>query len=227
MTDNVQSLSKNIESGVENRLKDLHTAMPGIIKEFDPATQLAKVQPAIKRVFKTLDGDIEILVPESLPILINVPVWFPRGGGFSFTMPIAVDDECLLIFNERAIDNWHEYGGVRKPTAKRFHSLSDAIALVGFSSKPNKIPNFNADDCELKKDDGSLIVRLKSDGSSIDITAPDININGNLTVTGVVNAPTIEADDSLTVSGVEVKQHSHTQGNDSSGDTQVPTSPMV
>ena len=42
------TLAANIKQGVENRLKDLHTSMPGIVESFDPLTQLASVQPAIK-----------------------------------------------------------------------------------------------------------------------------------------------------------------------------------
>jgi hypothetical protein len=149
--------------------------MPGIVQSFDASTQLATVQPAIRRIFITRDGDKETLVPDDLPILINVPVIFPRGGGFSLTFPVRSGDECLLVFCERSIDDWHETGKVKAPTTKRFHSLSDATAIVGISSLTNKVPDYDPVNTEIKKDDGSVSITLNND-SSLDVYA-DSNIS--------------------------------------------------
>ncbi len=265
----LSTLSSTIKQGVLAALKDLHTAMPGIVESFDATTQLATIQPAIRRIFITRDGDTEILTPSDLPLLINVPVVFPRGGGFSLTFPVEKGDECLLVFCERSIDNWHKTGKVKKPGARRFHSLSDATAFVGLSSVPNKIPNYDPINVQLKKDDGSVFIRLNDDtsldihaDSDINITtdsdiiatcnninatattkaiviAPDIELTGNVLITGtldvtdVVTAPTgnitqvnstnVAATTSLTVASKEMSGHTHPQGNDANGDSQVNT----
>jgi phage baseplate assembly protein V len=183
--------------------------MPGIIESFDPATQLATVQPAIRRVFKTDTGDAEILTPRALPLLINVPVSYPKAGGFSLTFPVATGDECLLCFCERSIDGWHEFGGVYDPTSRRFHDLSDAVALLGISSKPKKDTNYSATDVQLKHDDGTVSLALKPAGDleilavgdievtatagrikaiagiEADVTAPVINLNGAVNISGL------------------------------------------
>lgn len=187
---NLSSLSTNIKQGIESRIKDVHTAMPGIIESFDPVKQTASIQPAIKRIFKTVDAEKEILTPAALPVLINVPVMQPRGGGYSLTFPITTGDECLLIFCERSIDYWHQESGVKNPGAKRFHHLSDAIAYVGLSSIPKKVPNYDPDNIQLKKDDGtSEITILPSQididtDSQVNITSPVINLIGDVTITG-------------------------------------------
>lgn len=211
------TLASNIKQGIESRLKELHTSMPGIVESFDAENQLATIQPAIRRIFITRDGDKEILVPSDLPILINVPVIFPRGGGFSLTFPVTKGDECLLVFCERSIDNWHETGKVKVPGAKRFHSLSDATAFVGISSIPNKVPDYDPTNLEIKKDDGSVSIKLKENSdldvvaegnmnatitgdivatcenaditanTNIDLTAPTINLNGNTTIDGTLD----------------------------------------
>jgi len=247
-TPGLSTLASNIKQGVESRLKDLHTSMPGIIESFDAETQLASIQPAIRRIFVTRDGDTEILTPSDLPILINVPIIFPRGGGFSLTFPVKKGDECLLNFCERSIDNWHETGKVKKPGARRFHSLSDATAFVGLSSIPNKIPNYDPDNVELKKDDGSVSIKLLNNGNleihsdgdikatcenievtantNVTLTAPTINLNGNTTidgtldVTGTTTAPTVQAATSLTVGGKEMSGHTH------SGSPTAPSGPV-
>jgi phage baseplate assembly protein gpV len=206
----IATLPDNIKQGIENRLKDLHTSMPGIIESFDPVTQTASVQPAVRRIFI----ENEKLVPRDLPLLINVLVIFPRGGGFSLTFPVAKGDECLLTFAERSFDNWHKFGEVRDPGARRFHSLSDATAYVGISSLPNKIPNYDPVNTQLKKDDGSASLSINADSSisldansdinvtsqanivaqcvtlsatasgSAEITAPTITLNGNVVING-------------------------------------------
>ena len=177
----IATLAANIRQGIANRLKDLHTSMPGIIESFDPATQTASIQPTIKRVFITRDGITETLTPSNLPLLINVPIQFPRGGGFSLTFPVTKGDECLIMFAERAIDTWHKFGGIREPNAKRFHSLSDATAIVGLSSLPNKVPSYSGTATQVKKDDGSAVISLNND-SSIGITS-----DSDITVTSLAN----------------------------------------
>ena len=195
----LSTLASNIKQGVEARIKELHTSMPGIVESFDAENQLATIQPAIRRIFITRDGDKEILVPSDLPILINVPVIFPRGGGFSLTFPVSKGDECLLVFCERSIDNWHETGKVKVPGAKRFHSLSDATAFVGISSIPNKVPNYDPTNTEIKKDDGSVSIKLK-ENSDLDIVAEG---DMNATITGDINASceniTVDATSTATV----------------------------
>lgn len=198
----VSTLSSVIKQGVDGKLKELHTSLPGTIESFDASTQTAKVQPAIRRIFITGDSKSKTVTPVELPQLINVPVIFPRGGGFSLTFPVVAGDECLLIFNERSIDNWHENGGVNTPSSKRFHSLSDAVCLVGLSSKPNKIPNYDPTNVQLKADNDDVSITLKADGglaqvaTVVDITAPTINLNGQVTI-----SQGLKVDAELTVDG--------------------------
>lgn len=136
------------------RLLDTHTCLPGIIVSFDAQKQTAQVQPAIKRIFIDVG-------PVDLPICVDVPVQFPRGGNFVLTFPVAPGDECLLVFSERAIDFWWDQGGVQLPSEFRLHDLSDAFAIMGVSSKPKMVSNFSTDAAELRSLDGSTKVRLE------------------------------------------------------------------
>lgn len=217
---NLATLSSVIELTVENMLKDLHTSMPGIIETFDPSSQTATVQPAIKRVFITTDGTgIDILTPSNLPVLINVPVSFPRGGGYSLTFPVAKGDECLLHFCERTIDNWHEFGGIKTPNSKRMHSLSDAVAYVGVSSKVNKISDYSSNSVVLRSDDNDDSISIGAGGITIkttgtfEVDATQINLKsgvGTVAVTGAkLTSPNIEAATSLKASGKEIVGHKH------------------
>jgi hypothetical protein len=156
-------LDESVREMVLGLLKDLHTSCPGIIKSFDPATQTATVQAAIKRVFVD-DG------PVALPLCVDVPVYFPGGGGFVHTFPVKAGDECLMVFAERCIDNWWDRGGVQEPFEVRFHDLSDAFALVGVRSRPRFLKNVATDASELRTEDGSTVLRVE-DGM---VTAGDL-----------------------------------------------------
>ena len=206
----------NIRNGIKEQLKDVHTSMPGIIETFDPETQLATVQPAIKRIFITREVDKEILTPLDLPVLVNVPVIFPRGGGFSLTFPVKAGDECLLTFCERDIDIWHETGKTEAPRAMRFHDLSDATAFVGLSSMPNKIPNYNPNSTELKADDGSVSIRWNDDGTinitannKTTVTAPNIDLIGNTKIEGTLDVSGQTTVPRIEVGGIEMLTHVH------------------
>ncbi len=86
-----------------------------------------------------------VRVPEDYPYLLDLPFVVLGGGAFQLTFPIAEGDQCLVLFNDRDIDNW--FAGPKPPMAvpnptgvgstqpscasDRLHSFSDGIALVG------------------------------------------------------------------------------------------------
>lgn len=199
-------------SQTEARLKDLHTCLPGIIASFDPATQTAQVQPAIKRIF-TERGAV------NLPLCVDVPVAFPGGGGFFLTFPVAAGDECLLMFSERAIDRWHVAGGTQEPAEYRLHDLSDGIAIVGLNSQPNKLSALQMSGAELRDRARSTYIRLEAGTIHIkgNIVHEGSNTQtGNLTVTGnigVTGGMTSTGD----VVGAGTSLDGHTHGGVSAG----------
>lgn len=198
---------------IEGRLKDLHTAMPGIIVSFDAATQTATVQPAIKRIFTGLGA-------VNLPLCVDVPVAFPGGGDFFLTFPVKQGDECILLFSERAIDYWHVSGGTQLPAEYRLHDLSDAIAVVGLNSQPKKLSNLQMDGAELRSRDRSTYIRLSSDGIHIKgniIHDGDTTQTGNLTVSGTVTGTT-----NVVAGNKSLKTHTHSGVQTGTGNTGQP-----
>lgn len=228
--DSLSTLASNIKQGVESRLKELHTSIPGIIETFNAEKQLASIQPAIKRIFVTRNGDKEILVPSDLPILINVPIIFPRGGGFSLTFPVKKGDECLLTFCERSIDRWHNTGKIEVPGARRFHSLSDATAFVGLSSLINKIPNYDNINTQFRSDDSKVEITLLDNGTisikaetKVIVDCPDAEFTGNIKILGnleVIGDSTLSS--TVTSNGKDISDtHTHI------GSVTAPTGPQV
>jgi len=213
----VPTLEALVQQGVRNALKDLHTAMPGIIDTFDPLTQTCTVQPAIKRIF--VGGEAV-----ALPILINVPVSFPSAGGFSITLPVKQGDECLIIFSERSIDNWLQFGELKIPNDRRFHDLSDGVVIMGLKSNPNVFTDYDPDNLVIRNIANDVKVTIGADNNiaidtpgniamnaatQIDIVSPTVSIDGALNVTGAIAAESVDGSSDVTGGGVSLKDHTH------------------
>lgn len=126
------SLAQTIKDSIEARLAELHTAMPGTIEKFDAATSMASVAPSLKR--KYVNGEVV-----NLPLILNVPVCFPRGGGAAITFDLQKGDPVLLVFSERSIDAWKSLGGLTDPRDPRKHALTDAFAIPGGYPKSSPV----------------------------------------------------------------------------------------
>lgn len=180
-----------------NITKDqIRVAMPAIIQSFDPVMVTCVVQPAIRSVQVDNDGNAST---HYYPLLVDVPVVFPRGGGCTLTFPIKSGDECLVIFSDRCIDFWWQNGGVQEPVDFRQHDLSDAFAIVGPQSQAKKISNISTSAAQLRSDDGAAYVEVatnhnitvKTSGKLVasaeggtEITSPQIVLNGAVTING-------------------------------------------
>lgn len=77
------------------------------------------------------------------PLIADCPVIFLGGGSGSLTFPVSQGDECILLFNDRDIDNWFQGGSGAPVSTPRLHSISDAIALVGVRSLANVLDGFD------------------------------------------------------------------------------------
>lgn len=111
-------------------MTELRVALPGRVEKYDNARQVADVKPLVQRRIKASDGSF---IVESLPVLPEVPVVFPRAGDLVLTFPIEVGHHVQLLFNDHSIDQWYSGDGSEvDPLDIRSQSLSDAVALPGF-----------------------------------------------------------------------------------------------
>ena len=188
----------------------LRVAMPGIIQSFNPDTVTCTVQPAI---YGQKVGVDDKATSEVIPILPDVPIIFPHGGGCTLTFPVKPGDECLLIFSDRCIDFWWQNGGVQEAVDPRQHDLSDAFAIVGPQSQAKKISAISTSAVELRSDDGETKLSLNPSTGAITGTAP-----GGFNLNGLQILP----DGRLQlVDGSVVDKHSH-GGVDRGGDNTAP-----
>jgi hypothetical protein len=180
---------------------EVNTIAPGEIVSYDAASQTVSVQPVNKIVFE--DGS-EMLQP----ILQDVPVVFPGGGGFVLTFPILEGDTCLLVFAQRSLDAWLDSGTPIAPDSGRKFSISDAVALVGLRHSKNVLnPAPSTDGIELRTTDQGTFLKV-CDGV--------VRIEGDLSVSGKVYAA-----DCVVNGQVVLATHTHPTGVGPSG-TPIP-----
>lgn len=168
--------------GFESQQAQIWNALPGIIKSFDSDDMTCAVQPAISGIVQAKDGTVK---SQRLPVLLDCPVVFPGGGGCVLTFPLTEGDECLVVFASRCIDSWWAIGGVQGQAEFRMHDLSDGFVIPGPRSRPKTVSV--AGKTQLRTDSGS--VYLEIDDSGIKIVG-NVQIQGNLTVSGVTKTNT-------------------------------------
>lgn len=210
-------------AALEGHQSQMWTALPGFIVSFNAAKQTCTVQPTLKCQFEQQDGSFQWV---QMPVIQDIPVFFPKGGGATLTFPIAANDECLLVFASRCIDSWWQSGGIQVQADKRMHDLSDAMAFVGFSSVPQVIGSISTTAAQLRSNDGNAVVSLNPSTHEVDVVtsgvlniqASQINITGPITLTG-----SLTASGDVKAEGHSLATHLHTGVTPGASNTGGPT----
>lgn len=196
-------LQETLERVREKSVANARTALPGVILSFDPDTVTCVVSLCSKSSKPVPYEDIGKTESMDFPLLVDLPVVFPRGGGVTLTFPLAGGDECLVVFSDRCIDFWWQNGGVQELVDWRSHDLSDAFVIPGPQSQAKKISGISTTAAQLRTDDGSAFIEL-APGGAVNITSPQITFNGPLQVNG-----TITSTGDQTAAGISQTRHTH------------------
>lgn len=220
----------------------LWTALPGTVRSYDPARGTVTVSPAVRVSRRDEQGVVSWL---DIPLLVDVPVVFPGGGGFQLTFPLADGDPVLVVFASRCIDTWWDTGTTGNPPDARMHDLSDGFAIPGPRPRTSVPPAQSTTGAELRNEARSSYVRIDADGNvavlaagnltgqvagDVNVTATgdafvaatNVHVTGNVTIQGtlfVTGDATLAGSNSLstaTIGGVSFTSHVH---NDPQGGT--------
>lgn len=172
--------------------------------------------------------------------LIDAYVLMPhcQSSDFSITLPVAVGDTGILLFSDKALGSFLQYGDSAPPQTDgdasqnsiRSHSLTDAIYLAGMDWQGNSIKEYNhAPAIEIRNGDRSerititdndITVRstdateIKTDGSKITATHQNGVItveDGKIEITHTASKVTIDASGSVQIeapAGVQINTSS-------------------
>ena len=197
----------------DQMMKNIYVSLPGIIESYNPATKRCRVKPAIN--IRLTNGDTE--APSSI---INVPVVWPSGGGFSLLSPLPVGSPVSIHFSQRGITKFKETFSQADPGNGMFDK-EDAYVIPGYGAL--SVTPATASGMSMQTEDGSNYIYVENGDikikatSTITIESPDNRIIGPLDVSGIITAP------ELTSGGTSYTGHVHPQGSDSGGDAEADT----
>lgn len=163
---------------LDGRQSILWTALPCYVTSVNLTAMTVECQPTIQGTIEDENGAIQSV---NLPLLLDVPLVFPSGGGFLITLPIAVNDEVLVVIASRCIDAWWQSSGIQRPMEARMHDLSDGFAIPGPRSQP-KLPagSISSTDLEIRNNAGNTLISITS-GGKIGFENATTSLNGILT----------------------------------------------
>jgi len=154
------TLSKLISEATKKESLNLKVSMPGRVETYDYLTQKATIQPLFSISYRgnpTVDYD--------LPIITEVPVQRDSGNnGKSYMhIPIKSGDLGMLIFTDRALDNYlsavsdnNEKIQPKRPEKSRFHDLTDGWFVPGILPFSKALNIINNDDIIIRNGDTSI-----------------------------------------------------------------------
>jgi hypothetical protein len=171
MVDRRQRSPDSVEqfrSGFEGMQSDVWTSFPATIDSVDFDAMTVTAQPAIQAQVTGQDGTAQWV---DLPLLLDCPISFPSGGGYTLTFPLKQGDECLIVIASRCIDNWWAQNGNAGPSGTtwtqaeiRMHDLSDGMCIPGIKNKSRVISEISTADVQLRSDEGSSFLSIRENG---------------------------------------------------------------
>jgi len=175
---------------IGEKLKKIHTALPGIVESYDPRTRRAVIQPAIDLLMT--DGQT---VPRAK--INNVPVIHPNAGTMIVHMPIQRGDAVMLLVSERGMNSFKKAYGSSPPDLGSFMNLGDSVAIVGFGSQ-EAAPASDTAIC-IQDEGGSVYVSIEPEGEIEVVTPSSVRVECNSLDATVSANVTMRAGGSMTL----------------------------
>lgn len=169
------------------------------IQSYDGDANTCTAKINYQRTFFKESNGSYIAENYDFPVLEDIPVIRILGGATGLNVPIEEGDQCLLMFNDRSMDNW--FAGLNDgPVSNgRLHSLSDGLALIGLKGNDDSAFFYDAERIVLYN--GTTGVGVGSDKVKIYNSQYVLNALLQELITEVKNLVTQTA--AITVSGVQ------------------------
>lgn len=196
---NYETIEEMLDFIFEQQFKKIYTSIPAIVDSYNSSTKRANVVPALNRVYT--DGSIK-----SLPVVIDVPVVFPSGGGFTVTMPITKGDSVLLVFSQRGLTNFKKTFAQATPDDDSLLSLKDAVAISGFGAL--NITPTSSTGATIQDNDGENAVIVESGRVEIKKSSNTLTINDSQ-MQAVIGGATLTLNASSLTSSVPINAPSY------------------
>jgi hypothetical protein len=158
----IRTLEGTLASWANRAVSEVNVSLPGVVLDYDTATQTATVRPVVREAFE--DDDERIFMTEFEPIP-SVPVAHWRAGGFTMHAPLLPGDIVTLVVSDRSIDEFMATGNTDNiPQVLRRFDWSDAVAIP-MPPAPTPLEGLSETDFFLGVEDGAAGVRMTPVGT--------------------------------------------------------------
>ena len=213
ISERVGNLTNLLNQTLHDYDANMHVSLPCIVTKFDSTKQTISCIPTVRELVN-MNGSLKFV---DFPELKDVPIEVPRAGGYSITLPITVGQECRVTFQDLCIDGWWARGGIQNWNDLRRHDLSDAIATFSPWSQKNTLSNYSTDSLEIRKDDGSISIKLGQEevnikngqNTNLQIKDEEISLQVGSTSLKIKSTGIEMVCTSLLINGQEYKLHQH------------------
>ena len=190
---------------IDGALASVWTALPATVTAVNLDAQTVSAQPTVKGTVTAKDGTQSQV---SLPMLVDVPICWPKAGGFAVTLPVTIGDEILVVFASRCIDGWWQSGGEQKAAENRMHDLSDGFAIFAPTSQSKKLASVQTDGIEIRNE--ARTTYFKVTATDIYAKCSNFYIDGTISHTGnQTSSGTITGTTDVVGGGKHLKTHVH------------------
>lgn len=187
--------------------------LPARIIAYDRGTNRAQVQPLVTML--TTDQ-----TTVSRAQISSIPVFQYGGGGYVLSFNIKEGDLGWIVANDRDISLFLQSYTEQKPNTLRKHNFSDAMFFPDVMTGYN-IDGEDQENVVLQNLDASVKISLGTD--KIKIKALNVEVDGDLIVTGTIDAEgDISTESDLnSANDLNVDGNSNIEGNSNIGGQEV------
>ena len=174
-----------VKFAIDESLKLINTAVPGVVVSYDRARRRATVRSAFPTVLK---NGLRVPAPE----ISDVPVLFQQSRNVSMVFDLIPGDDVGLMFSQRGLEHWLDAYGSADPDVSRFFAYGDAFVLPGFGLHPGDeepwagAPKSDAPWIVQRNTESGGFISLtdKQDGTTVVTVSGDLVVTGEITGTG-------------------------------------------
>lgn len=178
----------------EHTMSLINCSKIGRIRSFNPNNCTAYID-----IMELIQNDGANEIPS---ILADVPVIFYGSKNTRITPPDIVGSNCLLVFQDRNIDNFLITGEQFEPNDNRTHSYADCVALLTLNSYIDEPVMYDANALTLYN--GTQFAKIFN--NSIELYAEKIKLyNSQTTLLTLINT-LIDTIKGLTTAGTSAAQ---------------------
>ena len=152
---NYAELSQALQFVFRQFAKLIHTAVPGIVRSYNPDTKRASVQIGLNKIYIE-DGEQRTM---ARPVIQDVPAMQLSAGGLVFLLPVKSGTPVWLMFSERGIETFKKTFDVADPPIDAIFAERDAVFLPGFGALD--ITPVDSDALCLQTENGSTSIAVK------------------------------------------------------------------